>query len=85
MGSATQVNTFPIDQNPGILKFDYNLLAKKIIASEEFQRLLINQLNNSQSDFVKMHDQEFQHMFKNKLQELNSENLSWINVNIFCQ
>lgn len=80
--SATQISTIPVDQNPGLL-FDYNLLAKKIIASEEFQRALINQLNISQSDFVKLHDQEFHQLFKSQLQEMNSENLNWINVNTF--
>jgi len=59
------------------------MLAKKIVASEEFQRLLIDQLNVSQSDVIKLHDVEFQQFFKNQLQEMNSENLNWINVNIF--
>lgn len=82
MDSAIQVSTIHVNQNPGF-PFDYNLLAKKIIASEEFQRVIINQLNISQSDFVKLHDQEFHQLFKSQLQEMNSENLNWINVNIF--
>ncbi|KAE9524929.1 hypothetical protein AGLY_014979 [Aphis glycines] len=77
--SATQVHTIPVEQNQGFLAFDYNLLARKIIASEEFQHVLINQLNISQSNLVKLHDQEFQHMLKNQLEKLNSENLNWIN------
>lgn len=77
--SATQVHTIPVEQNQGFLAFDYNLLARKIIASEEFQHILINQLNISQSNLVKLHDQEFQHMLKNQLEKLNSENLNWIN------
>lgn len=80
--SAIQVSTIPVDQNPGF-PFDYNLLAKKIIASEEFQRVLINQLNISQSDFVQLHDQEFHKLLKSQLQKMNSENLNWINVNTF--
>lgn len=80
--SATKANTVYVDTNSGFSPFDYNMLAKKVLASEEFQRLLINQLNISQSNLVKLHDQEFQHLFKNQLQEMNSENLNWINVNI---
>lgn len=81
--SATQVNTIPVEQNQGYLPFDYNLLARKIIASEEFQHVLINQLNISQSDLVKLHDQEFQHLLKNQLEKMNSENLNWINVSLY--
>lgn len=58
-------------------------MARKIIASEEFQHVLINQLNISQSNLVKLHDQEFQYLLKNKLEKLNSENLNWINVNFY--
>ena len=84
MDSATQPHTtIPAEQNGGFLAFDYNLLARKIIASEEFQHMLINQLNISQSNLVKLHNQEFQQLLKNQLEKLNSENLNWINVN-FC-
>lgn len=58
-------------------------MARKIIASEEFQHVLINQLNISQSNLVKLHDQEFQYLLKNQLEKLNSENLNWINVNFY--
>ncbi|XP_026818378.1 uncharacterized protein LOC113557198 isoform X1 [Rhopalosiphum maidis] len=77
--SASQIHTIPVEQNQGFLAFDYNLLARKIIASEEFQHVLINQLNISQSNLVKLHDQEFQQILKNQLEKLNSENLNWIN------
>lgn len=83
MESATQINTIPIDQNSRFIPFDYNLLAKQIIASDEFQHLLINQLNVTQSDLLKLHDQEFQKLFTYQLQDMNSENLNWINVNMF--
>jgi len=82
--SATKVHTMPIEQNQEFLAFDYNLLARKIIASEEFQHVLINKLNISQSNLVKLHDQEFQYLLKNQLEKLNSENLNWINVNFYC-
>jgi len=81
--SATQVNTIPVNQNPSFFPFDYNMLAKEIVASEEFHRILKNHLNVSQSDIVKLHDVEFQQLFKHQLQEMNSENLNWIHVNIF--
>ncbi|XP_022183538.1 uncharacterized protein LOC111043061 [Myzus persicae] len=77
--SATKVHTIPVEQNQEFLAFDYNLLARKIIASEEFQHVLINKLNISQSNLVKLHDQEFQYLLKNQLEKLNSENLNWIN------
>lgn len=80
MNSATQVNTIPVDQNPSFLPFDYNLLARKIIASEEFQHLLMNQLNISQSELMKIQNQEFQQFFGNQLQEMNSENFNWVKV-----
>lgn len=80
MDSATQINTIPVGQNPSFLPFDYNLLASKIIASEEFQHLLMNQLNISQSELIQLHNQEFQKFFGNRLQEMNSENLNWIKV-----
>lgn len=83
MDSSTNFNNIPIDQNSRFIPFDYNLLAKKVLASEEFQRVLINQLNISQSDFIKLHDKEFQQLFRNQLEEMNSENLNLINVNIF--
>lgn len=82
MDSATRVNTHHINQQPSVLPFDYDLLAKKIIASEEFQLVLTNYLNISQSDLVKLQNPEFQQLFKIQLQEMNSENLNWINVNI---
>jgi len=81
--SATKAHNIPFEQNQEFLAFDYNLLARKIIASEEFQHVLINQLNISQSNLVKLYDQEFQYLLKNQLEKLNSENLNWINVNLF--
>lgn len=83
MDSATKAHTVPVEQNQEFLAFDYNLLARKIIASEEFQHVLINQLNISQSNLVKLHDQEFQYLLKTQLEKLNSENLNWINVNLY--
>jgi len=80
--SDTQVHTLPVEQNQGFLAFDYNLLARKIIASEEFQHILTNQLNISQSNLVKLHDQEFQQLLQNQLEKLNSDNLNWINVSL---
>lgn len=80
--SATITNTIPNNQDSRFIPFDYNELAKKVIASEEFQHLLNSQFNISQSDIVKLHDQEFQQLFTNQLQEMNSENLNWINVNM---
>lgn len=81
--SASQVNTIPIDQTATFLPFDYNLLARKVIASDEFQRLIINQLNISQSDLLKFQEKELQQLLKIQFQQMNSENLNWINVNIF--
>jgi len=81
--SATKIHTIPVEQNQDFLVFDYNLLARKIIASEEFQHVLINKFNISQSNLVKLHDQEFQYLLKNQLEKLNSENLNWINVNLY--
>lgn len=83
MNSATRVNTNHINQQTSVLPFDYDLLAKKILASEEFQSVLNNHLNISQSDMIKLQDPEFQQLFKNQIQEINSENFNWINVNIF--
>lgn len=80
--SATLINTVHINQQPNVLPFDYDLLAKKIIASEKFQHVLTNYLNISQSDLVKLQNPEFQQLFKSQLQEMNTENLNWINVNI---
>jgi hypothetical protein len=79
----TQINTIPVAQSSTFLPFDYNLLARKVIASEEFQRLIINQLNISQSDLIKFQEQELQHLLKIQFEQMNSENLNWINVNIF--
>lgn len=79
--SSTHVSTISVDQNSRFSLFDYNLLAKKVIASEEFQRILINQLNISHTDLVKLHDQEFHNLLKHHLQEMNSDSLNWINVN----
>lgn len=78
--STNKINTVYVDQNLGFSSIDYNILAKKVLASEEFQRIFLNQLNISQSNSVKLHDQEFQQLFKNQLQELNSENLKLLNV-----
>lgn len=83
MGSSIHVSTIPMDQNANFLPFDYNLLASKIIASEEFQQILMNQLNISQTDLVQLHDQEFQQLLKHHLHETNSNTLNWINVNYF--
>lgn len=79
--SSTHVSTISMDQSSRFSPFDYNLLARKVIASEEFQRILINQLNISQTDLVKLHDQEFHHLLKHHLQEMNADSLNWINVN----
>lgn len=59
------------------------MLAKKVVASEEFQRILINQLNVSQSDVVKFNNEDFEQLFKNEFKKMNSENLNWINVSIY--
>ncbi|XP_025419059.1 uncharacterized protein LOC112689519 isoform X2 [Sipha flava] len=75
----TQINTIPVAQSSTFLPFDYNLLARKVIASEEFQRLIINQLNISQSDLIKFQEQELQHLLKIQFEQMNSENLNWIN------
>ncbi|VVC37837.1 SUN domain,Galactose-binding domain-like [Cinara cedri] len=82
LGSSTHVSTIPMNQNTRFLPFDYNLLASKVIASEEFQRILMNQLNISQTDLVKLHDQEFQQLLKHHLQEMNSNSLNWLNDNL---
>lgn len=78
------VSTIAANQNSRLIPFDYDLLAKKVIASEEFQHFLINQLNISRSDLSKLHDQEFQKRLTYQLlQDINTENLNWINVSIF--
>lgn len=80
--STSKVNSVYVNQNLGFSSIDYNMLAKKVLASEEFQRMILNQLNISQSNLGKIHDHEFQ-QFKNQLQELNSENLKWMSVSLF--
>lgn len=81
--SASQVNTIPVNEASTFLPFDYNMLARKVIASEEFQRLIINQLNISQSDLAKFQKQELQQLLKIQFEQMNSENLNWINVITF--
>lgn len=80
VGSTNKINTVYVDQNLGLSTIDYNILAKKVLASEEFQQILLNELNITQSNSVKLHDQKFQQLFKNQLQELNLENLKLMNV-----
>ncbi|XP_050539558.1 uncharacterized protein LOC126904516 [Daktulosphaira vitifoliae] len=75
--SATKFNS--VKQNHDYLTFDYNILARQILATEEFQRLIINQLNITKIDLIRIYDQEFQETIKNQINEMNSENLKWIN------
>ncbi|XP_050422123.1 uncharacterized protein LOC126834330 [Adelges cooleyi] len=85
VNSATKANTASVIHNQAALPIDYNILAKTILESEEFQHYINKQLNITKIDLVRLYDQEFHETIKSQLQDMNSENLRWINNQLNSQ